>query len=287
MTTDNILIKVLFYFERLKNAQVIFVCLITIIILGWLDMISGFDYSFSFFYLIPVSIASWGIGRRAGLAISVVCAIVWMLSNFLAGEVYASQFVAVWNTLMRFGFFVVVSVLLSHLRIALHRERNLAQTDGLTGLINKSSFLAQIQNQLELKNLTGKVCTLVYLDLDDFKKINDLFGHSAGDLVLTAVAEALQHSIRFKDFAGRLGGDEFGLMLAETDPNNVKMIIGRLQNNLSLAMQNNDWAVTFSIGVVIFNQQLNSVSEMLAKADTAMYKAKNSGKNQYAIEIYP
>jgi hypothetical protein len=114
---------------------------------GWCSFLAlwtyatGFELSFSFFYLIPVAMAAWAMGRKAGLAFSVLCASVWLTSNLLSGQTSSnSPFIGVWNTLLRFGFYAVVTVLLAELRHTLEEERLLANTDPLTGAMNRRSF---------------------------------------------------------------------------------------------------------------------------------------------------
>lgn len=273
--------------ERLPRAANILLCMANIILLGWLDWASGFELSFSFFYLLPVAIATWGLGRSAGLVVSGFSAITWVFSNVLAGEMYTNNLIAVWNAWMRAGFFVVVTVLLDSLKIALQEERKLARTDGLTGVLNRKAFLEQLEIQLKKTRFSPKPCTLVYFDLDNFKELNDSLGHTAGDEALGLVTTTMIESIRQKDLAARLGGDEFALMLCETERTDAEKIVARLQTTLVSKMQQRGWPITLSIGGITFLKPVESVEQMISLADDVMYRVKKSGKNSCLFVNYP
>jgi diguanylate cyclase (GGDEF)-like protein len=127
--------------------------------------------------------------------------------------------------------------------------------------------------------------TVAYIDLDNFKTINDRFGHSMGDNLLRLVADTIKNNIRLIDTVVRMGGDEFAILLPETGPEAAKAITRKIQKiNLEL-MQKNGWPVTFSIGVVTFISPPSTVDEILKRSDNLMYSAKNNGKNTIKYEV--
>jgi diguanylate cyclase (GGDEF)-like protein len=121
--------------------------------------------------------------------------------------------------------------------------------------------------------------TIAFIDIDNFKSINDQFGHLAGDKVLETVASTMKQHLRKTDVVARVGGDEFAILLPEADTNVAQTAISKMQHGLINEMQINHWLVTFSIGVLTFTIPPVSVDEAINIADKLMYSVKNSGKN--------
>ena len=128
--------------------------------------------------------------------------------------------------------------------------------------------------------------SLAYIDLDNFKAVNDCLGHSTGDKVLRDLTEAICRQIRPSDTLARLGGDEFALLMPETDPEAAEKIVNRLHSSLEDEMLKNDWMVTFSLGVVTYKEVPKTVDEMVKMADSAMYTVKAGGKNGVNYCVY-
>ena len=250
-----------------------------VFIVGVIDYLTGFELSFSLFYLIPVTVAAWSLSKNAGFFFSVLSAITWLTSNLLSGEMFSNWFIAIWNTLIRFGFYAVVTILLAELRHALEEERLLANTDPLTGALNRRSFNVLAEKKMITSEVNHHPYTMVYIDLDDFKTINDSLGHAIGDLVLKTVVDTLQAQIRNTDFLARLGGDEFAILLSDIDQKPAENIVKRLQASLHEKMERNDWQVTFSMGVLTVLSMPESVDKLVSLTDALMYQVKDRGKN--------
>jgi len=212
-SSDIRIYRLLTSLEAIPKGWLTVVAIGIIFILGITDYVTGFELSFSFFYLIPVTMVAWVISRNTGLAFSVLSASVWLTSNLLSGQEFSSLFIGVWNTMIRFGFYSVVTILLTELRHALEEERLLANTDPLTGVLNRRSFNEIAEKKMIVSEINQRPYTMVYIDLDNFKTINDTFGHAIGDLVLKFVVDTIQTHIRITDFLARLGGDEFAILL--------------------------------------------------------------------------
>jgi diguanylate cyclase (GGDEF)-like protein len=257
-----------------------------VFILGTIDYFTGVELSISFFYLIPVSMAAWTLGKYAGFSYSVISAAVWLISNSLSGQTFSSPFIGVWNTLIRFGFYGVVTILLAELHNALEEERILANTDPLTGALNRRSFNEIAEKKMITSEINHRPYTIVYIDLDNFKSINDKLGHAIGDQVLKAVTDTLQKQIRNTDFLARLGGDEFALFLTDIGQEGAQRIVQRLQQALLEKMKLHAWEITFSIGVLTFLTMPESVNEMVSLTDGLMYEVKTKGKNAVKYSIY-
>jgi diguanylate cyclase (GGDEF)-like protein len=127
---------------------------------------------------------------------------------------------------------------------------------------------------------------LAYIDLDNFKTVNDTYGHLIGDSLLRLVADTIRNNIRTTDVLARLGGDEFVVLLPETDFEQSEIVINKVQTQLLDEMKKNNWPVTFSIGAVTFLTPPESVDEMIKKADNLMYSAKKNGKNTKKREVW-
>ena len=276
------LYRILTSLETLSRGWLTAIALGIVAILGFIDYATGFELSFSFFYLIPITMMAWGLGKDTGLFFSVLCSAVWLLSNLLSGEEFSSPAIGVWNTLIRFGFYSVVTVLLTELHHALEEERVLANTDPLTGALNRRSFNEIAEKKMISAEINQRPYTLVYIDLDNFKAVNDVLGHATGDLVLKTIADMAHKHIRNTDFLARLGGDEFAILLIDTDQEHAEGIVQRLQAALLEKMDINDWGITFSIGVLTVLSMPQSVDKLVSLADALMYDVKRKGKN--AIE---
>jgi diguanylate cyclase (GGDEF)-like protein len=251
------------------------------LLLGVPDYFFGHQVGFSIFYLVPVALTAWYAGRSAGLLVACLSAATWFTANILSGVSYSNTYIPLWNTLVRLTFFITVVFLLN----ALKREKSSAREDYLTGLGNRRHFMELAEAEIRRSSRYGHPFTLAYIDVDNFKSINDHLGHAAGDYLLKALAMHIQENIRKTDIAARLGGDEFAVLLPESDPESAAVYFDKLHKIISQIPLRNGRSVTFSIGVVTFIISPTSTDEMIKIVDRIMYEAKNSGKNvvKYAV----
>jgi diguanylate cyclase (GGDEF)-like protein len=257
---------------------VVAIAMLALALFGFLDYLTGYEVSFAVFYLAPVTLAAWYAGRRWGVTFALGSSLVWYAAEIAAGYPYSHLLIPVWNAGVRFVFFLVIGLLLSSLRDHLLAERRLARTDDLTGLLNTRAFLSRLEQEVLSARRTRSPITLAYVDLDDFKSVNDTHGHAEGDRVLRAVARILQKSLRQTDAVARLGGDEFALILPATNLDGATTVI----NNLLLPaefLQHGLRPVTCSIGAIVFQEPPGNVAQAIAAADVQMYSAKKAGKN--------
>ena len=174
---------------------------------------------FSYFYVVPIALTAWYASHRAGTFFSVVGAGAWLVESLLErGFGRPGSAVIYANAVLLFGFFLLFSRLLSALRAALGREKEAARVDALTQISNRRAFAELAGAEIERAARYGGLFTVAYLDLDDFKMVNDRFGHDTGDRVLVLTAQAIRKSLRINDIVARLGGDEFVVLFPETDP---------------------------------------------------------------------
>lgn len=150
-------------------------------------------------------------------------------------------------------------------------------TDGLTGLYNHSYFYSYLRKKLS--SLEDEEVSIILLDLDDFKQINDTYGHSFGDHILREIAQLIKSSIRNTDIACRYGGDEFVIVLPGMSKQAAKEVAERLLNGFKNAKFEKGVMLTTSIGIATFPEDGKDVDELFEKADNALYISKNLGKN--------
>lgn len=162
-----------------------------------------------------------------------------------------------------------------------------AHLDSLTTLNNRGYFMLLSEQELARAVRYASELTLLMLDIDNFKKINDTYGHKCGDIVLQKLAEIFQKSLREVDIIGRLGGEEFAILLPETGRNHAFEIAERLRTNIANTeieiLDNQSIKFTVSIGVAALNPNVHKLDDLLIMADKALYDAKNSGRNLVLI----
>lgn len=266
--------------ERPVTIVAAFLLLATVAVL---DYLTGWEVSLTIFYLPPMVLVAWVVGKRAGVLFALLSALVWLLVDALSGHPKAYTLIRIWNAVMLAGYFAVTVVLLAKLRVALEHERNLSRSDPVTGVANTRAFYEWSAKEVERARRYHRPITFVYVDCDDFKVVNDQQGHAAGDEVLREVAKALQEVVRDLDLVARVGGDEFAVVLTETDRTGAQVAVGRLREGLLGAMARRGWPVTFSMGVASFVAGATSVEDALRRADDLMYFAKRRGKS--AVEF--
>lgn len=170
------------------------------------------------------------------------------------------------------------------LRAKLHR---MATTDPLTGVANRRRFIDTCQLEINRAKRYGCNVALMVLDLDHFKDINDLHGHAVGDATLTSVSETSVSSIRTVDLFGRLGGEEFGVLLPETDIETAAIVAERLRQSIAArpihVTPETTVYVTASIGITIVKPDDTAPDPVMARADSALYRAKSRGRNRIDI----
>jgi diguanylate cyclase (GGDEF)-like protein len=252
--------------------------------LGALDHATGKELSFSIFYLMPISVVTWYAGRRLGLLVCALGAATWLAVDLSAGHAYSHPAIAFWNAGVRLGFFLIVALLLHTVHAALDFQKSLAHIDGLTGILNARAFGQRCDAGLRIAARGHRTATFGYIDVDDFKRVNDTLGHHVGDEVLKEVARTLAARLRSSDHLGRLGGDEFGIMLSEADGESARATFIDLHARLLSVARAKDWPIGFSIGVVTFEDAPASAAEALLGADQLMYRVKRNGKNSIAFE---
>lgn len=244
----------------------------------------SFPFSLSLFYFLPVLAAAfWGDRKTAFLAALLGTATEGALLCLLPHTLSAPQ--KIWAFISQGTLLFLSAFLMSELKTARRSRLESLQNDPLTGIPHGRRFFEWVQMEIHRCARYRRPFTVAYLDLDDFKGVNDAFGYRVGDELLRKIAEALQNNIRKTDLIARLGGDEFALLLPETGYDGARFFIRRLQKNMEDFMKKNGWALSLSGGVATFNHPPAQVDAVLWKADRLLHRAKLAGKNQFFHEI--
>ncbi|HLP97260.1 MAG TPA: GGDEF domain-containing protein [Sideroxyarcus sp.] len=161
--------------------------------------------------------------------------------------------------------------------------RELAATDPLTGLMNARAYYAACGRHISGANRTAQPYSVMFIDLDHFKRINDTYGHEAGDIVLRETADCLKRNIRHSDLLGRIGGEEFSVFLPNTDLQGAMALAEKVRNEVAMLHPRLDGTrltITASIGVARNLPQHHTIEDIQREADQAMYRAKQQGRNR-------
>jgi diguanylate cyclase (GGDEF)-like protein len=204
--------------------------------------------------------------------------VLWTLVDVTGRPVRSQPGLIVWNAAVELLFFSGLALLVSFMARQADNLRSLAREDALTGVANRRAFFGALTNAVDLAGRRDGAWTITYVDLDDFKQINDRLGHNTGDEVLRAVAGTLRAATRRVDVVARLGGDEFGVLMPDTDQAQAETAVRKLQALLDTAMAEGGWPLTFSIGATTFLAPPASPDAALAVADARMYEVKHDRK---------
>lgn len=162
-----------------------------------------------------------------------------------------------------------------------------AKNDGLTGVLNRRAFLEEVEYQIDITQRYSWSFSLAMIDLDWFKKINDQHGHQAGDKALKHFADTCMNIFRKTDVVGRLGGEEFAVLMPETVIQSAREMLIRLRNRLSrepVIYNEQNIHITFSSGLVLLNKEKDSITSLLKRADDLLYQAKEKGRDRILLE---
>ena len=219
---------------------------------------------------------AWFVGKRTAIGLGFACAGIGLAARLNS----TPRLSAYWDALVWFALYLAAIFVLSQLKQLYERERSLSRLDSLTHIANRRGLVESATAALNSAKRHHTAISLAYIDLDDFKQLNDVLGHAVGDKVLRVTAMSIRAALRPTDLVARIGGDEFAILLPEAPKAVAESVISRVRTTLGEAMGEHSWSVTFSIGIVTFLGAPRSVSEMLEKGDQVMYRVKSAGKNR-------
>jgi len=252
---------------------------VLVVAVAGVDYATGIELRVFPLYFLPVLAVSLRLGRWPGLGTAAVCALAWELSNLMAGMRESRTAIGLANLVLMAIAFGSVALLAAAQREWLRRERAISRTDGLTGLLNGRGFYEAAAVEVARSIRYRHPITLAYMDVDDFKGINDRFGHARGDAILVAIARALRRACRSTDLVARLGGDEFVILFPETGRDAAEAALVKLRSRVREAGSQDGSPVSASIGSVSFAKPSAEVEALVHAADTVLYTVKADGKN--------
>ena len=249
------------------------------IAVGIADYVTGREIDVDPFYLLPILSVSVFAGFAPGAAMVVVSAAIAVTVDALTMNHYPNMAVPLWNAAMTSAAFLFTVRVGMMIKTALERQQELARTDNLTGGMNRRAFTESIDNEIARARRHRHPFAVAYIDLDNFKAVNDQLGHHTGDRLLRQATDEIKNSVRAHDLVARLGGDEFAILLPETGRDAAQAVVERIQRRVSETLHREHWPVTLSVGVVTFLSPPDSVDDVMRIADEAMYSAKRGGRN--------
>ena len=166
-----------------------------------------------------------------------------------------------------------------------HQALKMAHTDSLTQTHNRAAFNGTIEREMSLATRNGKCLSMIFFDIDHFKAINDSYGHDCGDTTLAFSAKWIKESLRSSDIIFRYGGEEFVILLSDTDASGAELLAERIRSSIerhTIAYGMETVKITASLGVTTLQSE-DTIESFVKRADAAMYKAKNSGRNRVVL----
>jgi diguanylate cyclase (GGDEF)-like protein len=273
------------FIDRRSKSVLFLFGLLVVFLIGYIDYLTGKEITVTIFYMLPITFVTWYVGAGSGIFISVIAALTWYFADSVGIHRYSLRLIDDWNELVRVGFFFIVVFILSRLKAAYENEKLLARVDYLTGAYNSRAFYDLAQVEVERAVRYQHPLTLAYIDVDNFKAVNDRLGHGAGDQLLKSLVEQMKKNVRPFDIIARIGGDEFVVLFPEAGADSAGVMLERFAHEIGDVMEENDSPVTFSMGAVTFINPTDSVAGMIKKADSLMYQAKAGGKNSIRHEV--
>ncbi len=260
-------------------------CTLAVFVVGVIDYFTGIEARVYPLYYLPIAVAALRVSTGLSVTLSFLCSLLWVGVMWVSGASWHPAVFA-FNTATQLASFLVIAFLVADIRRRYQHQRDLSRRDPLTDLPNGRAFHEMAGFLIDGVRRTGRPFVLTYIDLDNFKTVNDQHGHLVGDRALRLTADVLRQHLRRSDFCARLGGDEFAVFMPDTDEPAAQAVLNRLLTALVNAMTAQQWPITCSIGAMVFDRTPDSVEEAVHGADALMYLAKQAGKNRVHVLRY-
>jgi len=263
----------------LRRALRLAAYVVLMLLVYWANVFTPSTARLAILYVVPVLLVTWTDGVVWGIVFGVASI---GLREMVAWDQMPPETPLGWRIANGAAYVAVVALAMAGLENLRRSQALLARLviqDQLTNVLNARAFAERLTQELDRNRRYPRPLALMYMDLDNFKVINDTHGHQTGDAVLRLVADAMRSSVRQADVVGRLGGDEFAVLMPETDAQLADAAAKRLVASLRNVFQGTP-NVTASIGVVSCTATDASTDDLLRRADQAMYDAKKMGKDR-------
>ena len=258
-------------------------CISFIILIGVLRTETDVELAFASIGLLPVLSIAWIGGKRNGVLMAFFASFIWIMADLITDRQFSAQWIPWANAATRLATYSLVAILAAKVRLEYEVTHDYATHDALTGLLNRRAFLTIGNSEVTRSKRYGHPMAVVFLDLDDFKILNDSIGHAAGDAALQLTAKTLITTLRKNDQIARLGGDEFAILLPEIGFDESVEAANKISHAANRALTEFS-SVTASVGVAWFREADGNFSDMLNAADQLMYKVKANGKGTICAE---
>ncbi len=238
------------------------------------------------FLFLPIVLISWYGSKKAGVFLAFISTIAWAFSIKFITTYNMDVWPYIFSVLSHLCAYSLLAIIITNFRSVHRVEVIAADTDNLTGVLSPRSFYVELTNEVHRSQRYGNIFSLAYIDIDNFKEINDTLGHEMGDKLLIEVAKSLKTSLRATDKVARLGGDEFLSLLPETNSEDAKKTFAKVSNKLSKKMAVGKWHVSFSVGVVTFESPPEDIHSAVKIADDLMYSVKKDKKDDIEYKVW-
>jgi len=268
---------------RVSTPVAVTLTVAALLIMALVDDAIGTRWPLGLFYYLPIAFGAWRLGRTFGVVAGLLCALAWWAAATLHVSAPHMPFALMWGFISRALSFGVVAALVAEMRELFERERGLARHCHLTGALSGRAFRDLLDAVVVRAARRGHGLALVYLDLDDFKVVNDLHGHGEGDARLRAFAESVMAAIGPDDYLARTGGDEFVILLTGHD-GAERHAIDRARAAAAAALGAGVTPISASMGAVIVPAGMRAdAGDLVRRADAAMYEGKRAGKGRLCV----
>lgn len=264
--------------KKLNQIKLILWLLLIAVIVAAIAIVDhrlSFRISFSLLYLIPIALASIRFRLRTCFIVMVLTIGVGLAVDLIRSEQFQWVLTPYVNAALRSIAYVFLILIQDRLKT----EATNARMDSLTGLLNRRAFWEITEEEVERCKRHNRPVSIAYIDVDDFKLVNDRYGHRTGDRFLLTLSKTLNKGSRVTDKVARVGGDEFAILMPETGEEGAKTVLDRL-SKLTQVMNQHLFSITVSIGIVTFLKAPVNAEAMISEADRLMYLGKKNGKNR-------
>ena len=265
--------------------QALTLCSVLFVIIAVIDYVTPPELNLTFMYVFVILLACWNLGLTWSLVFTALASgMQFLIVDQIKGDYISLMYLYI-DLGNRFFTFLLIVALTVPLRTVYGREKTTARIDWLTRIPNRRAFTESLGTEIARYERTGVPFSVAYIDLDDFKAINDRFGYERGDLLLRKIVETVKRSLRQTDAVARLGGDEFAILFPASSIDAALPVMQRVRAELD-ALNQEGGSVTFSIGLGTFGRPGLSADEVTALCDSLMHRVKREGKKALVYDQF-